>query len=333
MNLSILALEDCQASDIFSLLDCFVTAGSVHGFLFGEGAPEIQWRIVSPDGQPVTAANGFEVDVDAGVDAVRKTDLIWVPGLVHTYGHEVVEGARNAQPALDWLNAMHAKGAKVATHCSGSFVLGAAGLLDGRRATTSWWLVHSFAKAFPDVNLEIEAIMTEDDGVYTAGAMTAYLNLGLHLIETYYGEAVANYCAKVMLLDGNRDSQMPYLSLQSFMGHSDEIVSRAQSWMQKNIHRQFDLELVAEKSKTSKRTLIRRFKQALDMTPNNYLQGLRIERAKQLLETSSLSLEKITEKVGYLDVSTFSQLFKKKVRASPSDYRKRFGSKSAFRPH
>ena len=332
MKLTVVALDHCQISGLFSLPDSFVTAERVYEFLFGPGGNKIQWKLATIDGSSVTTSNGFEITPHVALQQVRKTDLVWVPGIVFTHGSDVARVADSLGPLHAWLRRMHANGARIATHCSGSFILASAGLLDNRKATTSWWQVGAFQKRFPKVKLDHNAILTEQDGIYCAGAMTASLNLGLHLIEDYFGEAVAAYCAKVMLVDGNRDSQSPYAALQTFVGHNDDIVLKTQSWMQRNIHKQFDLDHVAAKVKTSKRTMIRRFKQALNMTPNAYLQSLRIEHAKKLLETSSLSIEKITERVGYFDVSTFSQLFKRRVHASPSEYRRRFGDKQGFVP-
>ena len=138
------------------------------------------------------------------------------------------------------------------------------------------------------------------------------------------GEQIAAQMARIILVDPNRASQIPFMSLQQLKGHKDEQIGKIQQWMQSNLSETFSLDELAERFSLTKRTLMRRFKQAVGDTPVNYLQRLRVEEAKRLLETSAISFEVIVNKVGYGDVSTFRKLFVQLTQLSPKVYRERF---------
>jgi transcriptional regulator GlxA family with amidase domain len=170
-------------------------------------------------------------------------------------------------------------------------------------------------------------MIVEDSGLICAGAVTSYLNLALHLVEKFAGPAIAAQCARLMLIDSKQLSQAPFASLQAGWQHQDDIVSQAQSWMQRNLHCELNLDDIASSIPVSPRTLIRRFKEAAGQTPLAFLQSMRVEAAKRLLENTDLSLEMIVEKVGYSDVSSFRRLFSRTTQLTPREYRSRFGAR------
>jgi transcriptional regulator GlxA family with amidase domain len=222
------------------------------------------------------------------------------------------------------LRRQHERGAILASYCTGNYLLAEAGLLDGRRATTHWAKVNDFARRYPAVELRAAEILTEQDGILSGAGVTSYLNLAIRLVEKLAGPDLAAATAKMLLIDTNRISQASYATLLGEHGHGDRLVAKAQQRMEATLDRGFQLPKLAAQLAVSERTLNRRFKQAMDMGPLEYLQTLRVEVAKGLLEAGALSVDDICRKVGYADLSTFRELFKRKTGLSPRDYQMRF---------
>jgi transcriptional regulator GlxA family with amidase domain len=233
------------------------------------------------------------------------------------------------KPLLVALHRQHERGALIASVCSGAFMLAESGLLDGRRATTHWALADAFRQRYPQVDLCANEVITEQKQLLCSGAVTSYLNLALRLVERFAGRSLASTCSKLLLIDMNRISQASYreLTVQDMQSHSDRLVERAQHWMEKHVHEGFRLSDLANHLTVSERTVIRRFKTAIGETPLGYLQAMRIDIAKRLLETSNLNVELIGERVGYGDLSTFRRLFKRETGVAPREYQQRFSSR------
>jgi transcriptional regulator GlxA family with amidase domain len=212
----------------------------------------------------------------------------------------------------------------IASYCTGSFLLAEAGILDGRIATTHWANAVDFERRYPKVELRANEILTEQDGILCGGAVTSFQNLALRLVEMFSSAALASTTAKGMLIDANRISQASYATLLDEHGHTDRLVARAQRRMETTVRQRFQLSELAAHLGVSERTLNRRFKQALGQAPLEYLQSLRVEVAKQLLEAGRTGFDAVSERVGYGDPSTFRQLFKRKTGLSPREYQRRF---------
>jgi len=219
----------------------------------------------------------------------------------------------------------HKGGGWLAAGCSGAFVLGRCGLLDGKIATTSWWLASLFRREFPRAQLRGDELVTAGERLLCAGPVNAHFNLALRLVEEFGGRDLALACGKVLLIDANRPSQRPYVMLQDQLRHTDDMVVRAQEWMQRHlVGEDFSIATVARAVGASPRNLIRKFKRAHGTTPIGYAQALRVELAKNLLETTALDLAAILDRIGYQDAASFRRLFKQKTSLSPRDYRRRF---------
>ncbi|MAR92410.1 MAG: helix-turn-helix domain-containing protein [Pseudomonadota bacterium] len=325
-NLAIFAYDGCLSTSLTGPTDIFHIANT-HQRVRKEGAgrPLFSWIICSPDGKPVHTSTGITVAVDCRYDDVGQPDICMIPAIDHAYGFEVLEKTREMRALLgDRIRAHHAAGAAIASNCSGSFLLADTGLLDGSDATTSWWLAHHFSDAFPRVRLRLEQVVTEHNQVYCSGAVTAYLHLCIRLIERFAGPEIAKCCAKTVMLANKDSTQAPYIPIPHHFKQPDELVKTAVQWMQENLDQEFQLDALARQLAVSPRTFIRRFNQATGKPPKQYFQKLRIDEAKRLLESTSLSVDDITEKVGYVDVSSFRRLFKREVSLSPTEYRKRF---------
>jgi len=254
----------------------------------------------------------------------ERYDLVFIPS-VHYGGHRQFDDLLDRlSEACDWLVGQWRAGAWVAANCTGTFILAQTGLLDGRTATTTWWLERQFRAKYPKVDLQLRPVLTESDRLLCAGASASYLLQTIRVIERFSGPVIASQCAKAMLIDVSQTSQIPYLPLLAQRTHSDSLVHRAQHWLQRNIVKGVRISDLASALTVSDRTLIRRFRAALDQTPLAYLQDLRLEAARALLETSALSIEEIASQVGYTDTSSFSRLFRERVGMSPGAYRSRF---------
>ncbi|MFT7548122.1 MAG: transcriptional regulator GlxA family with amidase domain [Candidatus Azotimanducaceae bacterium] len=232
--------------------------------------------------------------------------------------------AAEHKPLLNWMVARWKKGASIACNCTAAFLLAKTGLLDGRKATTSWWLERQFRQCFPWVQLDLQVRVTEDERLFCSAAMTAHYFLALWLIEQQSGPALADLCSKTMLIDYRDRTQPAYQNLLIDSKSEDPLVAKTQYWLKNHLREDFNLSGLADIMQVSQRTLIRRFKTELDVPPIKYLQNLRIETAKQLLENTNIMLSDVTVQVGYSDVSSFSRLFKRRIGLSPSAYRQRF---------
>jgi transcriptional regulator GlxA family with amidase domain len=260
-----------------------------------------------------------------GVSAPEDdVDLVLVPGMMHSSPHQLAERVRGMQAELDLLRRWHARGVRIAAACSGTFLLAASGLLDGHRATTSWWLAHAFAREFPRVTLEADAMVIDDGPVLTAGAATAVLNLALKLVAAVAGDGVAQQTARMLNVDAERQSQAPYVSLALMERPRSSITERAEKLIQRELHRELPVAELAEQVGTSERSLLRHFRDHYGVTPVAHIQRLRVERAKALLETTQLSFDEVVERCGYSDVSSFRKLFKRATTLTPAEYRERF---------
>lgn len=322
-TVALLAFDGCHTAAIASLTDLLRIANMYAAR--NETGPLFDWRTVSPDGRSVRAMGGLELSVDGDLQNVSEPAIIFIPGIWYQDDGELAKRVDGLWLACRrWLESAYAHGASLAATCSATFLLARTGLLDRRKATTSWWLEQTFRATFPRVRLHADELVTHDRRLWCGGAYTAYLNLGLRLVEEVASPAVARACARIMLIDANRAFQMPYAVIQTHVGHSDDLVWRAQTWMHARLMDGFRIQAVADALKVTERTLIRHFKRTLGETPGRYLQGLRVEAARWLLETTQLSLQQITERVGYADISSFRRLFERETRLSPREYRQRF---------
>lgn len=215
----------------------------------------------------------------------------------------------------------------VAASCYGTFILAEAGLLDKVPATTTWWFADAFRQRYPQVKLDADKTLVDSGRAITAGAMTAHTDLALHVLRRLGGVALARSVGGIMLVDGARTSQRPFMSVQK--DFSEPLIQNAIAWMEKHLAQPVAIDDLAAAMHTSYRTLNRRFIDVTGMAPLAYLQALKIERAKELLEVSNADFETITEKVGYGDASSFRRLFKRATGLSPVQYRRQFKSNTA----
>jgi transcriptional regulator GlxA family with amidase domain len=323
IRIGVLLYPGCLKSGAMVPLDVFKVANTV-----AQLRPAAQ-RIVF-DGIWVSTRRARTAIVD-GVQFptqafdVAVIDALMVPGIDHCTPSDLAGLLEPLAPEVRALQAFAATGGVITASCSSACLLAHAGLLDGRRATTSWWLGAYFRKRFPNVVLDAEQLIVQDRNIVSSGGVTSYLDLALWLVGHFGGDELRQAVAKILVMDAARTSQSPYIASALIQGDGHAVIERARRWLNQHLGQPWTMSALAAYCNTSPRTLLRRFQDALGMSPVRYTQQLRVERAKALLESTQLSLEDITQRCGYADVSTFSKVFKQWAQLTPRDYRLRFG--------
>ena len=283
------------------------------------GSPLFDVQVVSERGEPVRFTNGIILYPSHGISEV-KPDIIVVPSL----GVELDAALKRNQVYVDWVSQSYNCGSHVASMCTGAFVLGAAGLLDGKRATTHWFFANEFKRRFPRVDLREQQMIVDEGDIVTCGAVTAYLNLMIYLVEKYFGHDIALRTAKMYLIDMDRPSQLPFHTYRFPVTYNDSSIARIQEFLGEHFNEDLAIDTVAKRAGMSVRNFSRRFKTATGESFANYIQKLRIETAKRLLESTEFSASEIMYQVGYNDERSFRRLFKHHSGLSPKQYRTKF---------
>lgn len=326
-RLGILAIDGCMLSSIASSSDSLRVAQKLADIRH-PGALRLETVVFGARGQSqISTSTGLNL---AGLaDPPEALDVLLLPGLMHGTPQELVERVKTLQPELTMIRAMHLRGVVIAGTCSGSFLLAESGLLDGHRATCSWWLANAFRQRYPDVVLEADAMVVEDNGVMTAGGASALQPFMLKLIARVGGDDLAQQTARLLLIDPERQSQAPYVAEALMQRPRHSLTEKAEHFLLQALHRDISVGALAEHCGTSERSLLRHFRANHGVSPLEHIQHLRVERAKALLETTHLSFDEIVERCGYSDSGSFRKLFKRATAMTPGDYRERY----RLRPH
>jgi transcriptional regulator GlxA family with amidase domain len=255
-----------------------------------------------------------------------KPDLLVIPSVMNYYS-EVLKLNREL---IHWIGNQYKGGTAIASICSGSFLLAAAGLLDGKRCAMHFVSAHDFKQMFPKVDVLTDELLTFQDDIYTGGGGYSFLNLILFLIEKYFDRDTAVLCSKMYQIDIGRDSQAPYNIFETHKEHGDDLVSKAQTYMEENLQQKISFEDLASRLAISRRNFDRRFIKAVGLTPVEYLQRVKVEVAKSFLERGRKSIFEVMDEVGYSDDKAFREVFKKITGLSPVDYRTKFSKKAVL---
>lgn len=257
---------------------------------------------------------------------IEKPDLLIIPSIFHD-GADIVE---ENTTLIDWVRDQYKAGAEIASICTGAFFLAASGLLDGKTCSTHWCAADDFRRLFPGIELQIDKLITVQQGIYTNGGGYSFLNLILFIIEKYFDRATAIYCSKIFQIDIERSSQSPFFIFQAQKNHSDEVIHKAQTYIEENLSERISFEELALKLAISRRNFDRRFIKATGNTPVEYLQRVKIEVAKCSLEKGRKSIFEVMHEVGYSDDKAFREVFKKIAGVSPLDYRTKYNKEAAL---
>jgi len=319
INIAILALNNCIHSTVTGPFDILTIAEMQAREIFSEKDGFCTVDLVASSTETVTAFNGLALPTTAKMSDNTQYDIVITPALLGDY-QSTIEN----EVILSWLTSQHSNGACICSICASSFLVARAGLFSGKDATTHWGLTEKFRKEYPEVNLKSEKMLVDEGDVISAGGVTAYLDLCLYIIRKFGSHDLAASISKTLLIDSNRQSQVPYSRYQLNKKHGDDNILRAQKYIESEYRNGITLQDIAEKAVLTVRTLNRRFKAGTGDTPTEYLQAVRIEVARYLLESTQKTVDEITTEVGYEDTSSFRRLFKSQTRLTPSEYRKRF---------
>lgn len=263
---------------------------------------------------------GFFSIYPANINEIKTTDLLIIPSLSHDYDNILKENAA----LISWIREQYKNGAEIASICTGAFLLAATGLLEGKSCSTHWNAAAGFKRLFPDINLHVDKLLTVEEGIYTNGGAYSFLNLLLFLIEKYFDRQTAIFCSKIFQIDIERTSQSPFSIFQMQKNHGDELISKAQTYIEENLSEKISFEQLASKLAISRRNFDRRFIKAVGNTPVEYLQRVKVEVAKSTLEKGRKSIFEVMNEVGYSDDKAFREVFKRITGLSPLDYRAKF---------
>jgi transcriptional regulator GlxA family with amidase domain len=321
-HVTILYCPDGSVSSAIAPLEVFYAAGSKWN-LCVSSSPEPRFSIttVSVDGQSVIGGAGVRVIPDKPLSAIQNTDLVLIP----SGGTDVDVMIEKNAAAIPWLRELHAKGALIAGVCTGVAILAEAGLLDGRRATTHWAVANSYRERYPNVGWQTQLCVTEDRGVICGGGVYASIDLALYIVEKLCGRDIALGCAKSLVVGMPRTYQTGFAVLPFGRDHADAAVRRAEDWLHSHFPDDVDLDQLAQEFALTSRTFLRRFKAATGETPLVYLQRLRTDAAKRMLEEDRMTVQEVSLAVGYEDVAFFRDLFKRHAGLPPGAYRERYG--------
>ena len=318
IQIGILLTKQFKLLSVAAILDVFETVNK----LYSNAENPVPFGI-----KLIATAEDIHLQADAfgyskvQVNDIENIDLVLIPAFTTD---DMPRTLKQNYPFIPWLIQRYHQGTEIATFCTGAFLLAASGLLNGKVATTHVDASNGFARAFPEVKLKADKTVTQDERLYTSGGATSSFHLLLHLIQERCGKNIAIKVAKVFAIDMDRDKQSYFSTFQPSHSHNDELVASAQQKIERNYHDTATIEELIKDIPSSRRNIVRRFKQITGITPIEYLQQTRIEAAKRLLEQTAQQMTEIIFNSGYSDPKAFRKVFKKSVGMTPSQYREKF---------
>jgi transcriptional regulator GlxA family with amidase domain len=318
INITILALKN---SVLASIADSQYVFTKVNEFLKQSGRSSLfEVRLVGLSNEVKLNQGLFAIYPDLTIDEVKQTDLIIIPSLTG----DMMTATHVNRDFAGWIATQYKNGSEVASLCVGAFLLAFSGLLKGRQCTTHWLYANEFRHFYPNVKLVDEKVITDQGGLYSSGGNNAYWNLLLHLVEKYTDRAMAIRTAKYFVIDLDRNYQSPFIIFNGLKDHDDDAIRSSQEYIERHYPDKLTIEFLADKFNLSRRTFERRFKKATRNTVVEYIQRVKIEASKKQLEIGRKSIHEIMNAVGYADVQTFRDVFKRVTGMSPTDYRNKY---------
>jgi transcriptional regulator GlxA family with amidase domain len=322
----IVAVPETAGSALYGMLDVLMAAGNIWQTLVRSNTVQqlFSVRIVSPEKDAFSCGNNIPVRPDCSISESPAASIIILPEL--WLGPD--EDIKGRYPELmQWIRQQYKAGVTLYSACSGAIMLAESGLLDGCPATSHWGYKELFRKKYPKVHFQPEPNLVFADAagrIVTAGGTTSWHDLAVHIISRHASAGEALRIAKVYLLKWHSEGQLPYASLVTRAPHADSVVRQCEDWLKQYYKKPDALQQVIEQANIPQRTLKRRFKAATGSTFIEYVQNLRIEEAKRLLEAGQMPVDSISLQAGYEDASFFRRLFKRLTGLTPSQYRRMF---------
>ena len=322
----IVAVPETAGSALYGMVDVLLAAGNIWQTLVRTEPVQslFRVRIIAPTGEAFTCGNRIPVCPDCSVADNPGASILILPEL--WLGPD--EDIRGRYPELmEWIRQAYREGASLYSACSGAVMLAETGLLDGCEATSHWGYQDLFSKRYPKIRFRPEPNLVFADPagrIVTAGGTTSWHDLALHIITRHCSPGEALRIAKVYLLKWHSEGQLPYASLVRRGPHADSVVRSCEQWLGEHFRDSDAIQQVLMQINIPERTLKRRFKAATGSTLIDYLQNLRVEAAKRLLETGQMPVDEISASVSYEDPSFFRRLFKRRTGLTPAAYRRMF---------
>ena len=297
---------------------------SVPCAIFGEdrtnaGVPKFNVLVCAAENGVLQTTAGFTIAPRYGLKDLRRADTIIVPSWRDT-------AELPPQPLLDALRKAHKRGARVVGLCLGSFVLAAAGLLDGRPATTHWFWADELARRYPLIDVNPDVLYVDDNEIVTSAGTAAGIDCCLHLLRKQYGAKIANHVARRMVVPPHRQGgQAQYIQQPVRASAATDHFAKVLDWTKRNLDKPLSLDMLAERARMSRRTFTRRFRQVMGNTVGEWLISQRLGLAQQLLETTNNPIDRIAEMAGFGSTASLRQHFNHAFNISPSNYRREFG--------
>jgi transcriptional regulator GlxA family with amidase domain len=325
LHFAVVAVDGCVTSSVYGPVELVDACRRMQALLPELEPCDITTEILSPDGAPFLGSAGYRMPVDRGLADLPHHAVIFIPGFGLPPVDQIPALLERHAPLGAWLKRQYEAGCTVVATCTGNFLLADHNLLPGGKATTHWRYAELFRKRYPEIDLDVDTLLFEDERVFSLGGGVCGLDAAaLMVVERFVGREIARMCTKMLAIESRRPSELRYEKRQPTV-LSDPLIARAVSWIRVNLHARFTLDDLLRDVPTSRRNLSRRFKLETGEGVQAFIQRLRIDRAKLLLETSSLPIEQIVDQVGYQDASAFARQFKRQTRLTPNLYRQRYG--------
>jgi transcriptional regulator GlxA family with amidase domain len=325
-RIALLAAPETSPAILYGLYDVLLSVGVIFpDMTTGEpGDSLLDVSIVAATHEPFRCFGNVIVEPHAAVTEIDAVEVVVVCDM-YTPIHAAPHGRYGVE--IDWLRRMHRRGALIASVCSGSLLLAESGLLDGRSCTSHWAYGDLFRSTYPRIAFDSDPILdlaSETDRLITAGGVTAWQDLALHLIARLCGPEHASRTAKIHLLAGHEDGQRPFAAMSRRRHSGDAVIVRCLAWIREHYASPNPVTAMAERSGLTRRTFARRFDAATGQRPIEYVHALRIEAARERLETGSDAIDDVGFQVGYEDPTFFRRLFKRTTGLTPAAYRRKY---------
>jgi transcriptional regulator GlxA family with amidase domain len=326
LSVGLLAVPESSAAVIYGLHEVFSCVGTLWQMLTGDQvrSREMLPRIIGPAVEPMRTALRVSLVPDGAFSDRGVMDVVIVPDLFLEPDPDLND---RWPEAIAWLTAQRRDGAIICSVCTGSLLLAQAGFLNGREATTHWSACGLFKMRYPKVELKSERVLVPSGpqhDIVTSGGSASWTDLSLYLIARFCGEEEARRIAKVFLFGDRSQGQLPFAAMVRPRQHKDAIIAESQGWIAEHYDLPNPVAEMTARSGLTERTFKRRFRATTGYTPIDYVQSLRVEEAKHMLETTKELIDDIAEQVGYEDSGSFRRLFKRQVGISPNEYRQRY---------
>lgn len=314
-RIAVLALPGVVALDLGVPATVFSTARDAAGHRYYEV------RLCTPDGGPVRTAAGFSTVPEHGLDLFDTADTVVVPGVYAR--SSALHGTPEVSAAL---RAAHARGTRVMSICTGAFVLAAAGLLDNRPATTHWAHAERFRTRYPRVKLDPDVLFVDEGRLLTSAGVGAGVDLCLQVVRDDHGSEVANMAARRCVVPPWRPGGQSQYIVRPVPDVTDSSTAATRAWMLEHLHEPLDLRMLAKRARMSVRTFTRRFRDETGLSPGQWITQQRVERARHLLETTDLGIDRVARDAGFGTGAALRQQMSATLGVAPSAYRSTFRS-------